>query len=157
MFKDSGLLRMEYVVPAHIEACATACRNDLLFGPSFVRIPWGNLENFTEDDFATLYEDVADECDDVCGDVVEETYTGRVGNALRAFIDDLPSEVWIETDSGIVQEYEPDQFEENPDYDPEDEYSGPEMYERDMSGIWHINQRDIIEALFGTIIAKEFR
>lgn len=145
-----------YAVPDYIHACANACRYDLMHGPSFVRIPWGNVENFTDDDLATFYDDVADECEDACGDVIEETYTGRVGDALRAFIDSLPSDLWVDVDCDCVMTSEPDQFEANPDYDSDDEDSGPEYFECDLSNVWHVERREIIESLFGRTIAKEF-
>lgn len=157
MAKDFGKDIQDHIaVPEYIHACANACRYDLLHGPSFVRVPWGNVENVTDDDLATLWQDAADECEEACGDVVEETYTGRVGNALRAFLDDLPSELWVDTDCGYVMDSEPDAYEANPDYDADDEESGPEYWDVDLSSTYHLDRRSVIEALFGRTIAHEF-
>ena len=149
-------IREHIAIPPHIAACASACYYDLMHGPSFSRIPWGNIENFTDDDYVTLWQDVEDEREDACGDMVEETYTSQVGNALRDFLDDLPYELWVDTDCGCVMEREPDWTEKNTDYDENDDESGPQYFEIDMSNIWHLGRREIIEALFGRTIAREF-
>lgn len=154
-------------VPDYIHACANACRYDLMHGPSFVRIPWGNVANLTDDDVTTFSEDLEEEYFPEFGDRIEETYTGQVGNALRAFIDDLPTEAWVDTDCGDYMSTEPrawfDEDAEPVDYDDSDDNeddteSRPrgEWIEPDWQSIYSIGRSEIIEALFGTTIAREF-
>ena len=156
--KWTDTIHAKIAVPAHIRACANACLYDLVHGPSFVRIPWGNVENVANDDPATYRDDLEDECEYACGDVIEETYPGRVGDAVRAFIDDLPSEVWVDTDCDDLMLTEPDEYEANPDHTGEDdlETNGPEVYENDLSSTYHLGRHDIIRALFGATFAREF-
>lgn len=138
-------IRETFPVPAHIEAAAAAVRYDLLHGPSFVRIPGGDVEKFTADDFATLYEDVEDEAEP--GDVVGETYTSAVADALRAFIADLPGTLYVEGWSGCVSTSEPE--------GSEDEETG-EWIAPDWSDYTALDASDVIEALFGRTISREF-
>ncbi len=152
-----GAVREAIEVPDYIAACAGACQYDLMHGPSFVRIPYGNVANFTDDDLATYYADLLDECVPEAGDVIEETYTGRVGDTVRAFIQDLPYEAWVDVDCGCYMDKEPEQYEANPDYDPDDDDSEePEYFENDMSSVYHLDRKDIVSALFGSVFAREF-
>lgn len=140
-------------IPAHIEAAASAVRYDLMHGPTWARIPAGDVTKFTTDDFAPFREDVENDAED--GDVVVETYTSAIADALRAFIDDLPSELWVDTDFDCVLEREPEAYEtvlgEDDDGNPIEE-----TFETDMSCIWHFDRRAIVTALFGDFVASQF-
>lgn len=133
-------------VPDYIHACANACRYDLLYGPSFVRIPQGDVTKFTDDDLATFYDDAADESEP--GDVIEETYTGKVAAALSEFLDDLPHEAWVDTDCECFMTSEPE--------GETDEETGKYL-EPYMESTYVLDHTDIVEALFGHTIAHEFR
>lgn len=144
-------------VPDCVAACASACVYDLMNGPSFARIPYGNVANFTDDNLATYYADLIDDCVPEAGDVIEETYCGRVGDTVRAFIDELPYEAWVDMDCDCYMDKEPEQYEKNPDYDPDDDDSKEsEYFECDLSNVYHIRKGEIIEALFGRTLAREF-
>jgi hypothetical protein len=160
-----------YPVPEHIAACASAIRYDLMHGPSWSLIPKGEIENFNVDCYATLREDVAEDCDTAAGDIVTETYTGPVADALRAFIDDLPSELWIDTDCGFAGTSEPEGEWITPEdagceFDDETGKYDTAGYETDSTGnvyiepytecVYHVDGSDIIRALFGKTIANEF-
>lgn len=126
-------------VPPHIQACAGAIRYDLLWGPSFSRIPPEGIEHFTADDLSTFYSDLEDDPGEIT-----ETYCGPVADALKGFIADLPT-LYYEEWSGYVYESEPQPYE---DYD-HDEWTEPEYYVLD--------RQTVVEALFGKTIAREFR
>ena len=154
-------------IPDYVQACADAVCYDLMYGPAYARIPYGNIENFTRDDYATIYEDVEEDCVPECGDRIESVYTGSVGQTLRDFIDDLPSECWIDTDCDGYMESEPDsdEFIECDEYETEEfdydftTHNGATGYwqEIDLSSVYHINQAEIVESLFGEVISREFR
>jgi len=154
-------------VPDYIAACASAIHEDIMIGPSVTVVRYGNIENLTEDD---TYSDM-DPPDDIdnycpeCGDVLTETYTGIVGATLRAFIENLPNQAWADYDSGEYMDKEPsawfDPDADNPNYDPDDEES-----EESEFGVWvdpwwddiiSLDDSDIVQALFGRTIAREFR
>lgn len=144
-------------VPPHVASCVNAVLYDLMHGPSYVRIPYGNVENFNDDCLATYANDLEDECVPECGDIIEQTYVGRVGDTVRAFIQDLPCEAWVDVDCDCYMDREPEQYEANPDYDPDDEDSEePDYFENDMSSVYHLDRKDIVSALFGGTFAREF-
>jgi len=153
-------------VPDYIAACASAIHEDLMIGPSVSVIRYGNIENLTEDD---TYSDM-DPPDDIdnycpeCGDVLTETYTGIVGATLRAFIEDLPCHACVVYSSGEYMEREPsawfDLDADNPNYNPDDKESeesefgvGVEPWRDDIISL---DPSDIVYALFGRTIAREF-
>lgn len=142
----SDAIAAHFTVPAHIEAAARAVRYDLYHGPSWVRVPGGDVTRFTYDDHATFRDDLGP--DTKPGDVIAETYLSPVADALRAFIDDLPSELWVDTMSDCVLTSEPEAWE--------DEESG-ERVEPEWSDYVHLDGRDIVTALFGGVIGAEFR
>ena len=128
-------------VPAHIEVCANMCRYDLLYGPAFARLPKEGVEKITDDDLATLYDDANDMCEE--GDTVVEVYTSDVGAALRLFIDDMPSTLYYDADCECVMDREPEGEEIDGEwYEPSDYYA--------------LDRGDIVEAVFGRTIAREF-
>lgn len=130
-------------VPAYIDACAAACRYDLLYGPSYALVPSAGIESFTDDDLATYPDDL-----DASAGTITETYTGPIGDALRAFIDGLPSEIWEDVFAGEFLTSEPEAWE--------DEETG-EWIEPEWSDYRHLDSSAIVEALFGRTIAKEFK
>ena len=44
---DKATIRAHFKTPLHIVNCARAIRYDLLEGPTWSRIPGGNIESFT--------------------------------------------------------------------------------------------------------------
>lgn len=119
-------------VPRYVAACASAVRYDLLHGPAWARFPiGGGIEDFTEDDFATFPDDLEDE---MFGQPFQ-VFPSLITETLRDFIDSIPSLYW-EDWSGCVLT--------SPD-DEDGEGEAPE-----------ISRGQIIEALFGKTIAKEF-
>jgi hypothetical protein len=127
-------------VPAHIQACASAIRYDLWHGPTFSRIPQGDITKFTIDDYSSEYSLLEEDRKE--GDVIEETYIGAVAQALREYIDTLPSTVYVD-EYGYVSGHEPEG-----EYDG-DEYIEPVPYRA-------LDRSDIVEIVFGKTIAKEF-
>lgn len=124
-------------VPEHIRIAASACASDLLQGPAYARVPEeGDWTKLTEDDISPIRSDLEGE--------ITQVYTGPVGDMLREFISDLPTVYVDEDDFAHLSEPE----------GVEDEESG-EVFEptpyREMSN------GDVVEALFGPTIAKEFR
>lgn len=143
----------EYVgqVPAHIQACASAIRYDLMHGPCWSRIPSAGIEAFTADDFATFREDL--EGDVAEGDVIETTYGGTVEDTLRAYIDALPSALWID-DGGFATDVEPEGEWLDEDCEPcEPDAEGAAWCEESYT---LADTGDIVEALFGKVIARDF-
>lgn len=137
-------LEAAYVVPDHIAACASAIRYDLYHGPSFSRIPASGIEAFTVDDYATDYESLEDDLAEHGGKIVE-TYTGLVAETLRAWIDDLPSELWFDSMAECLQDCEPEGFDED-----------GEWIEPDYSDYYRLDRDDIILGLLGKTISREF-
>lgn len=139
-------------VPSHILACASACRYDLYHGPCYSRLPAQGIEAFTVDDYATFASDLEPDLQE--GDTIAETYTGPIGDALRAYIESLPSELYVDW-SGYASEYEPegewiDAEGEPCDADTEGaEWVEPEAY-------YLCRRSDIVAAIFGDFMAKEF-
>lgn len=127
-------------VPAHIQACASAIRYDLWHGPTFSRIPQGDITKFTTDCYSSEYSLLEE--DKLEGDVIEETYTGMVADALREYIAALPSTVYAD-EGGFVSEVEPESYLDG------DEYIEPGPY-------WSLDRADIVQIVFGKIISKEF-
>lgn len=127
--------------PEHIKACAAAVRYDLLYGPAWAAIPPAGIEAFTVDMFATYFDDLEQLKEE--GHTVEEVYTGRVGDALREYIENLPGELYYDADAGDVMASE-----------PEGEEIDGEWYE--PAPYYALSARDVVEALFGKTIATEF-
>ena len=159
----------EYIsVPDHIHAIADAICFDITHGPSWLIVPGGDVTRIDDDCLYTLYHDAAHDATG-SGDIIEQTYTGAAADTLREFIDGLPSNLWVDDDCNAISETEPegcwtpaDDLGLEPDEDGE--YDG---YETDGDGnVWeepftentyHCGASDIIAALFGNTIAREFR
>ena len=79
-----------------------------------------------------------------------EIYGSALADELRDFIDDLPSEVWVECGWNVL-ESEPEGYATEGE-DGEEEWIDVEWddYER-------LDQREIVECLFGSLIAEDFR
>lgn len=119
-------IREAVSVPAHVQACASAVRYDLLHGPAFARIPPEGIEHFTADHFATFAEDL----DDTQGELVQ-VYSSAVADTLREFIDALPTLYYQDWSGCVLSEAEDDECGE-------------------------LDGRDITRALFGDTIADPF-
>ena len=141
---DKDTISKHFAIPAYINACASAVYYDLMHGPSWSRIPQGDVTKFTADDYATYRDDLEDEKRP--GDLIEETYVGQVGKTLRAYLNELPS-IWYDAFDGNVLTSEPQGYE--------DDETG-EYIEPDYSEIYELESRDLIEVLFGKTIAREF-
>lgn len=140
----SSAIAAHIPVPDHIHAAASAVRYDLMHGPAYCRIPQGDVTKFTDDDFATYPEDL----DAKDGDTISNAYAGPIGDALRDFIAGLPSSLYIDTQSDCVMESEPEGYQ--------DEETG-EWFEPEWSDFVALDSSDIVAALFGRTIAREFR
>jgi hypothetical protein len=144
---DCRTIREHFKVPEHIMNCARAIRYDLMHGPSWSLIPGANIEAFTSPDyFATLYDDLIGECE--VGDQLVETYVGPVAKALQDYISELPSESYLDTFSGECLEDAPEPYVD------EDEGTCVEPNWEDYILLRH---RDLVEVLFGKVIADEFK
>lgn len=132
-----------FKVPSHIMACASAIRYDLMHGPSFAAIPNTGIESFTVDHYASDYESLENMTD--CK--IEETYIGIVAQTLRDYISNLPSEMWYDSQCGYLSENEPEGYE--------DDETG-EWIEPEWSDYYKLERSNIVAALFGKTIAKEF-
>lgn len=127
-------------VPDHIQAIAGAIRYDLMFGPTYSRIPQGDVTKFTADDVASFEADL----ETVEGDIVEQTYTGKLADALRDYLESLPSTLYVTEYTESVTETEPEGYE-----DEFNEWQEPEpCYSYDSTAIK--------EVIFGKTIAREF-
>lgn len=163
----TAAIQAEYEVPPYIAAIANAVTDDLLNGPSWLLIPKGNVELINDDCVATFHEDLEAEE----GDKIEQTYCGDAAATLSTWIEDLPSEVWVDADCGYLSTREPEAGEwadheevTGEPFDPDEDYA--DDYERDDNGriwqennndsVWHVEHREIVEALFGRTIAREF-
>lgn len=130
-------------VPAHIRAIANAVAYDLLHGPSYLLLPGGEITNVNDDCVATFRDDL--DADEAAGDLVEETYVGKAAIALRGFLDEMPTQLWLDTESDCVQ-----------DTAPEGEEVDGEWCEPFYEDFVLFERREIIEAVFGSTIAREF-
>jgi hypothetical protein len=136
----SRAVREAIEIPPYVNVCANMVRYDLLHGPAFARLPEAGIEAITDDDLALLYSDAEESCK--AGDVVVEVYTSIVADTLRDYIDGLPT-LYYE-DSGYCSECEPCGEEIDGEwYEPADYYK--------------LEPRAVCEALFGRIIAWEFK
>lgn len=154
----SGIIQNYIEVPDYIEACADAVRSNLLYGPNYAIIGKDGIEAFTESDYYSLYKDAKEDCKE--GDKVEEVYTGLVGGVLRDFIENLPSELYIEEFSEDVMEVEPEGYWEDED---EEEYEDEYDTVKEDTRVWIepepyvvVDREEIVAALFGRTIAREF-
>ena len=125
-------VRVHIEVPAHIRAIAQACAYDLNYGPAYCE----DIEphEFTADSYATFPDDL---------DSPVELYTSRAADALREYLSELPT-LYYEDWSGCVLDSEPEPYVD----DETGELIEPEYGE--------IHRSDIVEALFGRTIAREF-
>jgi hypothetical protein len=140
-------------VPPHIHVAANVVRYDLLYGPSWIRVPQGSVELINDDCLATYRDDLVDDMGD--GDILEEAYTGLVSAALRDFIDSLPSMLYVDTDSYCVSEFEPDSHWDTGEVD---EDTGESIWEeQDLSSWYRADRGDIVCAIFGKTIEREFK
>lgn len=140
-------------VPAYIDVASNMCRYDLMYGPAYARLPQGDVTKITDDDLSTLYRDAEESCEE--GDCVVEVYTSEVGDALRTYIDDLPSTLYYDDDCGCVMTREPEG--EEFDTGEVDDDGEPIMQWCEPTPYYVLGSRDIVEALFGRTIAREFR
>jgi hypothetical protein len=136
-------------VPDHIRAAANAVAYDLLHGPSYSLIPKAGIESFDCDCFATFAQDL----DESEGEITE-TYCGPVADALRAFIDDLPT-LYVD-ESGYASEIEPEGY--YVDLDGEECDSDVDGAEYVEPGPYYlVDSSSLVESLFGQTIARHFR
>lgn len=185
MRHDFAKIVSEYIgVPDHVKSCANAIRYDILHGPSWSLIPSGDITKFNDDCLATYYDDLVDEVEP--GDIICQTYGGVVSDTLREFIDNMPSELWIDTQCDFVTETEPDQFEdceecneagvvdceecngmgETNGLDCEEcngagvvdceECGGSGYVSVDLSDWYYMERKEIVECLFGRTLAEDF-
>lgn len=143
--KWEAAVEERFPVPPHIMACASAIRYDLLHGTTWSLIPQGEITKFTIDHFSTYRADLEEDYSE--GDIIEETYIGAVADALRQFIDNFPSEMWFDMDCEELFDREPEPYQ-----DEEGEWVSP----FDFSTVYNLNASNIVEALFGRLIAREF-
>jgi hypothetical protein len=136
-------------VPKHITEIAAACAGDLLHGPVRVLLADGTAESFDEG-CTYRWGDEPEHCDLVPGHHYGPHYTSPAADALRGFIEGLPT-LYIDEDDCIhTKEPSPELI----DWDDEDsDYRrctrAPDYCELDRT--------DVVAALFGKTIAKEFR
>lgn len=143
-------VRAYIAVPPHIAAAAAACRYDLLHGPSYSLIPTAGIESFNLDSFASFASDL-----DSAAGAVTETYTGPIGDALRAFLADMPGTLYADQDGAVIGESEPDGEWIGLDGEPCDsDDDGAEWFQPESC--YQVASRDIVTALFGPTIAREF-
>jgi len=132
----AAAIRDAVPVPAHIRQAAAACASDLMNGPRYARLPaTGRWEDFTEDDWAALPSDLEGPTSGV--------YAGPVGDMLRGFISEMPSTLYADEDQEFVSTEEP----------AGEEVDGEWM---DAPPSIEIDGRQIVEAVFGETIAREF-
>ena len=130
-------IRETIAVPDHIREAAIACASDLMNGPRYARLPAsGSWKDFGEDDWSGLPSDLE-------GDVTG-VYSGPVGDMLREFIADMPSTLYADEDQEFVSTDEP----QGEEIDGEWIEASPYL---------QIEGGQIVEALFGATIAREFR
>jgi hypothetical protein len=144
-------IRSAYPIPPHIQAIANAIYSDLMYGPTYAVIRDGDVTKFTVDDFSTDTD-----CLDVGpNDRVVQTYVSPLADALREYIDGLPSELWYDMQSGGIQDSAPtaDVYEDEDD----DGNTIEVVCEPDWDDWYVINHGDIVAALFDKTIANEFR
>jgi len=142
--KIETALETRFPIPEHVKACAGAIRYDLLFGPTWSKIPNGNIEQFDHDCSASYPEDL--EADSA--DIVEETYIGKVADTLRDFMLSLPSELYFDADCEEILENEPESWQ--------DDETGEWIDPYEFGTIYKIDHKEIISGLFGNLLAKEF-
>lgn len=128
-------------IPDHIKAIASACIYDLNYGPTFLLVPESDVTKVNDDCHAEYYHDLAENAKS--GDKIEQTYTGSAANALREWVNDLPSTLYYDAVAEYISESEPTGEE------IDGEWYEPESY-------YVIETCDIIEALFGKTFAREF-
>lgn len=147
-------LNLDINPPAHIIECANAVRADLLFGPRYAHIP---------DDDITKFDNQLHTADCTSLSEIPEpfapVYSGPVGNALREYIEDMPSELYVDED-GYVSEDEPEGYSDDcPECGHLDD-PNPDCPSCDGSGeVWYktLSHIEIVTAVFGRTIATEFR
>lgn len=129
-------IRDAVAVPAHIREAAAACASDLMNGPRYARIPAsGRWEDFSEDDWSALPEDLEGE--------VTNVYSGPVGDMLRAFLSEMPSTLYADEDQEFVSTDQPQGEEVDGEW-------------IEASPYVEVGQSQIVEAVFGSTIAREF-
>ena len=133
--------------PSHVVAIAAACAADLLGGPTWARLPGGDVTKVTSDDFSPIASDL----DVEEGDRVVETYGKEVGGVLRDFIGEIPT-IYLDEDD-FVSTSEP-----TAEADPDDGGDG----DGTATDTWvpayrELSHREVVEATFGATIAREFR
>lgn len=127
-------VRESVTIPAHVRIAAGACAADLMHGPRFAREPKDGWEKLTEDDVSPIASDLDGK--------VTQVYQGPVGDLLRDFIAELPT-LYIDEDD-CIHTSEPESYE----------LDGEMM---DPASYCELASTSVVEALFGTTIAHEFR
>lgn len=130
-------------LPAHIRAIGNALRYDLMHGPSWLRIPGGDIEKIDDDCLAPMYEDAKDEMED--GDNIEQTYVGDAAAAFADWCDALPT-LYYEEWSGCLLT--------SASEGEEDEETGEWI---DPEPCYEIGRDEILAKLFGKTFAREYR
>lgn len=147
-------IREHISVPPHIVTAAGMCAHDLMHGPTFAIIPPAGIEAIDPDLQAAYAADLEGEEGDLT-----EVYCGPVGEALRAFLADLPPTLYVDEDCGGVSEREPEPEGYWTDAEGEEceaDAEGAEWCAYDIGGIWEVDSASIVEALFGKTIARHF-
>lgn len=140
----SGAIEHQFPVPKHIEHAVSCLSHDLFNGPTVALLPNGDIEQFCGEwvyleDSESLKQEAQD------GDIVEEAYAGKIGDAVRDFIDTLPSEMFWDDFAEILLDKEPQAYEED-----------GEIIEPSWDEIIKLDRKDIVSALFGSFFAREF-
>ena len=131
---------------AQITDCVVS---DLYYGPKYTTT---FMTEKGEPDWSKWTEelcvDFASDLDEIEGlsDHFIAMYTSPPANELRDFISNLPSELWID-DGGFVLENEPQPW-------TDDDGKLQEPFWEDYTVL---RGREVVEAVFGSTIAKEFR
>lgn len=128
-------------VPERLQKIANVIRWDLLYGPTYVVAPGDDWSKWTEDCHGdhTSYDEL-----EAIGKPVE-TYASPLAEELRNYIDELPSEIYYDTQCGHVSENE-----------PEAEEIDGEVIEPVWEDWYRLERREIVKFLFGNTIASEF-
>ena len=137
-------IEAKFAIPAYIQACASVAREDLFNGPTISIIPQGKIELFVGESYSSEdWENAKENAQD--GDLIVETFgnSSPVYDALVSFLDDLPSEIYYDAQSGELCDKLPQDTQEE----------DGELFYEDFYTVAH---SDIVKALFGSFFAREF-
>jgi len=133
--------------PPHIESVARAVSYDLRHGPAYALIIGGDIERFNDDCYSPIYDDMRDEVVEDRGDIVCAVYGELLCNALREYIYGLPGVLYWDYEADYIYTHKDEYV-----YDDEAE----EEILDELENYVECGTRDIVEALFGATIAREF-